>query len=82
MADTPSPTRGGSRTGLSNLNRSLFRSLPGVEQAATGHRVFGSGTGELLAGSPCEGDATMPVCRQEDGGGVVANGPAVMAGTG
>ena len=56
---------------------------PGVEQAATGHyHVVHAGTGELPHRCTPGGGANMPARGREDGGGVVAKRPAVMAGTG
>jgi hypothetical protein len=56
---------------------------PGVEEAATGcYRLlcwnWGTPTPLYLLWQ----DTKMPVCGREGGGGVVAKGPAVMAGTG
>src|SRR6476469_3100455 len=55
---------------------------PGVEQAATGrYYVAHTGTGALPCRLAPEGDAKMPACGREGGGGVVAQRLAVMGST-
>jgi hypothetical protein len=65
------------------LPPTLFLTPPGVEQAPTGpcqllRWNWGTPTPFYLRGE----DAKMPAYGLEGGGGVVAKGPAVMAGTG
>jgi hypothetical protein len=65
------------------LPPTLFLTPPGVEQAPTGHCQllwwnWGTPTPFHLRWE----DAKMPAYGLEGGGGVVAKGPAVMAGTG
>ena len=68
---------------LGPLQPTLSLIPPGVEQAPTGHsQLLRWNWGTPIPCYLLSEDAKMPAYGLEGGGGVVAKGPAVMAGTG